>query len=299
MRRLPPLKAVRTFEAAARHLSFTRAADELHVTQAAVSHQIKALEEWLGVTLFRRQTRGVLLTDAGRAYLPALTDALDAIDRATRDLLRRDQAGILTISSLGSFAAKWLVPRLGRFADRHPDISVRIAAEDTLVDFTQSEVDLAIRYSRGTWRGLHHEKFLTEEFFVVCAPKLLDGPHPLNSPADLAHHTLLHDQMREDWQMWLDHAGVTVGPGRSLGFSHSNMVLDAAIDGLGVALGRSIMVADDLAAGRLVKPFALSLKAEFAYHLVCPPDHVGRPKVKAFRDWIFDEVARDAARAAA
>ena len=267
------------------------------ISPRAVSHQIKALEEWLGVTLFRRQTRGVLLTDAGRAYLPALTDALDAIDRATRDLLRRDQAGILTISSLGSFAAKWLVPRLGRFADRHPDISVRIAAEDTLVDFTQSEVDLAIRYSRGTWRGLHHEKFLTEEFFVVCAPKLLDGPHPLNSPADLAHHTLLHDQMREDWQMWLDHAGVTVGPGRSLGFSHSNMVLDAAIDGLGVALGRSIMVADDLAAGRLVKPFALSLKAEFAYHLVCPPDHVGRPG-KAFRDWIFDEVARDAARAA-
>ena len=138
MRRLSPLKAVRTFEAAARHLSFTRAADELHVTQAAVSHQIKALEEWLGVTLFRRQTRGVLLTDAGQVYLPALTGALDAIDRATRDLLRRDQAGILTISALASFAAKWLVPRLGRFADRHPDISVRIAAEDSLVDFAQS-----------------------------------------------------------------------------------------------------------------------------------------------------------------
>ena len=299
MRRLPPLKAVRTFEAAARHLSFTRAADELHVTQAAVSHQIKALEEWLGVTLFRRQTRGVLLTDAGQAYLPALTGALDAIDRATRDLLRSGQAGILTISALASFAAKWLVPRLGRFADRHPDISVRIAAEDSLVDFAQSEVDLAIRYSHGAWRDLHYEKFLTEEFFVVCAPRLLSGPHPLKTPADLAHHTLLHDQMREDWQMWLEHAGVTVAPGRSLGFSHSNMVFDAAIDGLGVALGRSIMVADDLAAGRLVKPFNLSLKAEFTYYLVCPPTHVARPKVKAFRDWVFDEVARDAARAAA
>ena len=142
MRRLPPLKAVRTFKAAARHLNFTRAADELHVTQAAVSHQIKALEEWLGVTLFRRQTRGVWLTDAGQAYLPALTGALDAIDRATRDLFRRDQAGIRTISTLASFAAKWLVPRLGRFADRHPDISVCIAAEDSLVDFAQSEVDL-------------------------------------------------------------------------------------------------------------------------------------------------------------
>ena len=149
MRRLPPLKAVRPFEAAARHLSLSRAADEQHVTQATVSHQIKALEEWLGVTLFWRQTRGVLLTDAGQAYLPALTGALDAIDRATRDLLRRDRAGILTISALASFAAKWLVPRLGRVVYRHPNISVRIAAEDSLVDFAQREVDLAIRYSHG------------------------------------------------------------------------------------------------------------------------------------------------------
>ena len=250
MRRLPPLNALKAFEAAGRHLSFTRAADELFVTQAAISHQIKALEEFLGVSLFRRQNRNLLLTDIGQAYLPPLSNAFDTIDTATQRLQRQDQAGILNISVLGSFAAKWLVPRLGHFTDLHPDITVRILADDKIVDFNQEEIDLAIRYSRIPDSNLHSEKFMTEEFFVVCSPRLLTGATPLNTPKDLCHHTLLHDQMREDWQMWLDHAGVKVEPRRSVGFSHSNMVLDAAVDGLGVALGRSILVADDIAAGR-------------------------------------------------
>lgn len=297
MRRLPPLNALKAFEAAGRHLSFTRAADELFVTQAAISHQIKALEEFLGVSLFRRQNRNLLLIDIGQAYLPPLSNAFDTIDTATQRLQRQDQAGILNISVLGSFAAKWLVPRLGHFTDLHPDITVRILADDKIVDFNQEEIDLAIRYSRIPDSNLHSEKFMTEEFFVVCSPRLLTGATPLNTPKDLCHHTLLHDQMREDWQMWLDHAGVKVEPRRSVGFSHSNMVLDAAVDGLGVALGRSILVADDIAAGRLIKPFDISLRAEFAYFLVCPQSHVQRHKVKVFRDWVFERIAYDAARA--
>ena len=293
MRRLPPLNALKAFEAAGRHLSFTRAADKLFVTQAAVSHQIKALEEWLGVSLFRRQNRNLLLTDIGQAYLPPLSRAFNGIDTATQRLARQDQAGILNISVLGSFAAKWLVPRLGHFTDSHPDITVRILAEDSLVDFNQEDVDLAIRYSREPASNLHAERILTEEFFVVCSPDLPTGDTPLNSPEDLRHHTLLHDQMREDWQMWLEHAGVQVAPRRSVGFSHSNMVLDAAVDGLGVALGRSILVADDIAAGRLIKPFDLSLRAEFAYFLVCPESHIQRRKVQVFPDWIFKRVSQD------
>jgi LysR family transcriptional regulator, glycine cleavage system transcriptional activator len=293
MRRLPPLNALRAFEAAARHLSFTKAAEELHVTQAAISHQIKALEAWFGQPLFRRRNRSLLLTDPGQAYLPAVRDAFDSLNQATQRLFRRDHAGPLTISVFASFAAVWLVPRLGRFADRHPDIDVRIAASDVLVDFDQDdEVDLGIRYGRGDWPGLKVERFLTEELFVVCSPRLLNGPNGLRALQDLNNQTFLHDQMRTDWAMWMRHAGLDFKPKRNLGFSHTNMVIQAAIDGLGVALGRRVLVEDDLAAGRLVKPFDLSLHAEFAYYLVCPPQCVDRPKIKAFRDWVFEEAAR-------
>ena len=296
MRRLPPLNALRAFEAAARHLSFTKAAGELHVTQAAVSHQIKALEEWLGLTLFKRQNRATLLTDAGQAYLPALREAFDRIHDATAKLKERDKGGALTVGTFTSFAAKWLVPRFGRFAAAHPDIEVRLAINDTFADFGGDSLDIAIRYSRGDWRGLHTQRLMTEVVFVVCSPRLLEGPEPLRCPEDLAHHTLLHDDLPEDWDTWLEAAGVgTVKARRELGFNHSEMVLQAAIDGLGVALGRSVLVADDLATGRLVKPFDLELPTQSAYYLVCPEGTQDRPKVKAFRDWVMSEVARDAA----
>ena len=300
MRRLPPLNAARAFEAAARHLSFTNAAEELHVTQAAISHQIKALEEWLGIVLFKRQNRALLLTDAGQAYLPPLRESFYRIHDATAKLKERDKSGALTVSTFTSFAAKWLVQKLGRFAAAHPDIEVRLAINDALVDLVSDTVDVGIRYGSGDWRGLRAERLMTEVVFVVCSPRLLEGPAPLRRPEDLRHHTMLHDDLPEDWDTWLEAAGVGgIKARRDLAFNHSEMVLQAAIDGLGVALGRSVLVADDIGAGRLVKPFDLELPTQAAYYLVCLEGTQDRPKVKAFCDWVMAEVAREAAGQAA
>ena len=297
MRRLPPLNALRAFEAAARHLSFTKAAEELHVTQAAVSHQIKALEEYLGMSLFKRQNRNLLLTDAGQAYFPPLREALDRINDATSKLKERDKAGVLRVSTFTSFAAKWLVPRLGRFGAQHPDIEVRLSINDTLIDFGSDGMDVGIRYGSGNYKGLRVERLLTEVVFVVCSPKMLIGPTPLLKPQDMANQTFLHDDLPEDWDTWLEAAGLditTVQSTRDLVFNHSEMVLQAAAEGLGVALGRSVLVASDLAAGRLVKPFDLELPTQSAYYFVCPEGAIERPKVRAFRDFLFAEVQRDA-----
>ncbi|MSO93967.1 MAG: transcriptional regulator GcvA [Rhodospirillales bacterium] len=292
-RDLPPLNALKAFEAAARQLSFTRAAAELHVTQAAVSHQIKALEDRLGIPLFRRLNRNLLLTDAGQALLPAVSDALDRLAAAVARVRSRDVSGVLTVSTLDSFAGTWLVRKLGRFRDIQPEIDVRITTSDHQVDFAREDVDMAIRYGRGPWPGLYVERLMTEEVFPVCSPALLKKGPPLKEPADLRHYTLLHDDLKEDWRMWLAHAGVSdIDPTRGHGFHRSNLVIQAAVAGAGVALGRSVLVADELASGQLVKPFALSLPAEFAYYLVCPFQSAERPKVRAFSDWLLAE-ARD------
>ncbi|MEE8248257.1 MAG: transcriptional regulator GcvA [Alphaproteobacteria bacterium] len=289
-RRLPPLNALRAFEAAARHLSFTRAAQELNVTQAAVSHQVKALEERLGVKLFHRRNRALLLSEAGQAYLPPLRDAFDGLAAATERVLARDSSGALTVSALNSFAATWLVPRLKRFRELHADIEVRLTASDHLVDFAREDVDIAIRYGRGEWPGLRADRFLTEDIFPVCSPALLGGAQPLRRPGDLRHHTLLHDDMRESWRMWLLAAGVDdIDAYRGPGFSHSNLVTRAAIDAQGVALGRSALVQAELEAGTLVRPFRVSLPAEYAYYVVCPEVTAERPKEKAFRAWVLGE----------
>ena len=295
MRRLPPLNGLRAFEAAARHLSFTRAAEELNVTQAAISHQVKALEARLGIQLFRRQNRRLFLTDEGQAYFPALRDALDQIDAATARLQARDRAGALTVSCMPSFAAAWLVRRLGRFRAAHPDIDVRIDPTERLVDFARDGADMAIRYGRGAWAGTEAVRFMTEDVFPMCSPALLDGPHPLREPADLGHHTLLHDDFQTDWRRWLLAAGVVgVDPSRGPSFTDSSMVLQAAVDGQGIALGRSALAADDLAAGRLVQPFAFTLPIEFAYYVIYPDSHGERPKIAAFRDWILAEARQEA-----
>ncbi|MDP6788489.1 MAG: transcriptional regulator GcvA [Rhodospirillales bacterium] len=290
--RLPPLNALRVFEAAARHLSFTRAARELNVTQAAVSHQIKGLEAHLGLKLFRRLSRTLLLTDQGQAYFPPVRDALAALAQATKRLEAQDAGGTITVSTLTSFAANWLVPRLRRFRALCPDVDVHISTTDDVVDFGRDDVDMAIRYGGGVWRGLDAVRLMTEEVFPVCSPSLLEDGPPLRNPADLGRHTLLHDDMREDWQMWLlaagaDHLDATRGPG----FQHSNLVVQAAVAGEGVALGRSVLVADDLAQGRLVKPFDTSLPAEYAYYVVCPKADAKRPKIAAFRQWLLNEAA--------
>ena len=290
MNRLPSLNALRAFEVAGRHLSFTRAARELNVTQAAVSHQIKALEAQLGVRLFRRAARGLLLTDTGQAYLADVREAFRRLMQATERLRVRDVAGVLTVSVLPSLASRWLIHRLGSFQERHPEIDVRVSADDRSVQFDREDVDVAIRYGRGVYPGAEADLFLTEELFPVCSPRLMEGPHPLRRPADLAHHMLLHDDLPTNWAMWLKGAGATnVDPTRGPAFTDSGMVLQAAIDGMGVALGRSALAGDDLAAGRLVRPFDITLPAENAYYLVYPEHTANRPKIKAFRDWILAE----------
>lgn len=289
-RRLPPLNALRAFEAAARHLSFTQAAAELNVTQAAVSHQVKALEAWLGQPLFERMNRALRLTEAGRALLPPMRDALDQIAAATTRLAPREPTGVLTISTIPSFAAKWLVLRLGRFQAAHPEFAVRLLTSADLVDFVRQDVDVAIRFGHGPWPGVHAERLMTEEVFPVCSPSLPAGSPPLRTPADLRHHTLLHDDHVVTWRLWLRAAGVEdVDAERGPRFTDSALVLQLAIDGQGVALARRVLVGDDLAAGRLVRPFAQSLPGEFAYHLVAPPHHFSRAKVAAFRDWLLAE----------
>jgi LysR family glycine cleavage system transcriptional activator len=299
-RRLPPLGPLRAFEAAARHLSFTRAGEELNVTQAAVSHQVKSLEEWLGLRLFRRRGRQVFLTEAGQGYLAEVSQAFDMLSGATGRLISRESSGPLAVSCLASFAASWLVPRLGRFRDLHPDIDVMISAKDELVDFSRDEVDLAIRHGGGNWPGLEVTMLMTEDMFPVCSPKLLDGPVPLKSPDDLRHHTLLRDDMLVNWKAWLTAAGVQgVDADRGPFFNLSNLVIDAAIDGQGVALARSALVAHHLKAGRLVRPFEFQLPAHFAYYIVYPPTMADVPKVRAFADWLVAMAQADAAAEAA
>ncbi len=287
---LPPLNALRAFESAGRHLSFTRAAAELNVTQAAVSHQIKALEERLGVTLFKRQNRRLLLTDAGQAYLPSVRDTFEGLARATERLLARDRGGALTASVLPSFAAKWLVPRLGRFRAAHPDIDVRLSTDLSLSDFARNDVDVGIRYGQGGYPGLESVRLMTEELFPVCSPALLRGDKPLRKPSDLQFHTLLHDDFQVDWRLWLTAAGVKgIDPARGPTFTDSSMVIQAAVEGQGVALARSVLSASDLAAGRLVKPFEVSMPASWAYYLVYPPATRDSPKIAAFRTWLLAE----------
>lgn len=290
--RLPPLKAVHYFEATARHMSLTKAAAELSVTHSAVSHQVKALEDWLGVRLFRRLNRKVVLTDAGQAYVRPVREAFERLAEASRQV--RATEDTLTVSTMPSFAAKWLVPHLGSFREAHPDIHVHIHASPKLVDFDREDVDVAIRYGRGNWPGLRIDHLLSEALFPVCSPRLLEGPVPLKEPADLVRHNLLNDlEWSVDfWAIWLARAGLPdANPRRSLGFNHSNLMLQAAIDGLGVALTHQVLVADDLRAGRLVRPFDLAVPTDFSVYLVAPKATEERPKIAAFRKWLMDEIA--------
>ena len=293
LHRLPSLDALRVFEAAARHLSFTQAADELNVTQAAVSQRIRSLEESLGVPLFKRLNRALLLSDDGQALYQPVRDALDQMMGAVESLRAGDATGVLTVTTMDTFAATWLVPRLKRFRDAHPEIDVRISTSDTLLDLTREDMDMGVRYGRADWPNLDVVRLMTEEVFPVCSPALLERGPPLEKPADLARHTLLHDNLHENWRMWLLAAGAPeVDATRGPGYYHSNLVIQAAVAGEGVALGRSVLVADELASGRLIKPFDVSLPVEFAHYVVSPQATKDRPKIKAFREWLLQE-ARD------
>jgi LysR family glycine cleavage system transcriptional activator len=297
--RLPPLTAIRYFEAAARHLSFTKAAEELHVTHSAISHQIKALEEWLGVPLFRRFNRRIALTDAGQAYMRPVREAFERLGEASRILKAREQGGSLTVSTMPSFAARWLVPRLGSFRRAHPDIDLRISASEKLVDFARDDVDVGIRFGRGIYPGLRTELLMRERYFPVCSPALLKGPNALGTPADLLNHTLLYDFDWRDnlWILWLNAAGVAVSSlHHTISFNHSNLMLQAAIDGLGIAMTSRALAGDDLRGGRLVQPFEFTMPAEYAYYMVAPETTADRPKVAAFRQWMKDEIKAVAER---
>ncbi len=294
---LPSLDALRVFETAARHLSFTQAADELHVTQAAVSQRIRSLEESLGVPLFKRLNRALLLSDDGQALYQPVRDALDQIADAVESLHAGDATGVLTVTTMDSFAATWLVPRLKRFRGAHPEIDVRISTSDEVLDLTREDVDMAVRYGRGDWPQLDVVRLMSEEVFPVCSPALVERGPPLEKPVDLARHTLIHDSLHENWRMWLLAAGAPeVDAMRGPGYYFSNLVVQAAVAGEGVALGRSVLVADELASGRLVKPFDVSLPVEFAYYVVSPRVTKDRPKVKAFREWLLQEAGTGKAR---
>ena len=296
--RLPPLKSLRAFEAAGRHLSFTGAANELNVTQAAVSHQIKALETWLDVPLFKRLNRALLLTEPGQHYLHSVRRALEILADATQQITAAGGGDPLTISVMPSFGAKWLVSRLVRFSTEHPEIDLRFSAEDDLVDFARDDVDIAIRFGRGTWPGLESHLLMRQDVFPVCSPKLVaEGPHPLKEPGDLRHHVLLHERPASyDWRTWLLAAGVDgIDPVRGPSFSHAHVLLQATIDGQGVTLGATPLVDDDLAAGRLVKPFDLTLPSEWAYYVVYPEERRTETNIQTFRTWITAEARREPA----
>ena len=291
---LPPLNALKAFEAAARHESFTRAADELCVTQGAVSHQVKALEAELGLKLFNRQSQGLVITEAGRSYLATVRDALDRIADGTERLLRRQNTGVLTVSTSPNFAAKWLVHRLSRFAEAHPAIDLRVSASLHHIDFAREDIDLAIRHGDGSESGLYVAKLCAEELFPVCSPKLLDGRESLRSD-DLKKAVLLHVNDRQDWSRWLDSAGITdVDVSRGPVLNQASMAIDAAVDGQGIALARTALAAWDLIGRRLVRPFGQALPVSYAYWIVCPKATARLPKIVAFSNWLLAQAAEDA-----
>ncbi len=286
--RLPSLNGLRAFEAAARHLSFTLAAAELNVTQTAISHQIRRLEEELGIRLFIRQNRALALTPEARDYLPGVRAAFNDLRLATDRLLRKDDDKVLTVSTLASLAAKWLLPRLTDFQERHPGIDVRITTSTNLVDFQRDNVDAAIRYGRGQWRGLRADWLMADELFPVCSPSLLRGDRALHAVEDLEDHVLLHTNNSDDWRLWLTAAGLPTDISRQPGitFDMTFMTVQAAIDGMGVAMGRTTYVQDDIAKGRLVVPFRIALPADAGFYLVSPQGRREAPKLAAFRQWV-------------
>lgn len=291
-RALPPLNGLRAFEAAARHQSFTRAAEELHVTQTAISHQIRKLEEELGVRLFVRVPGAVHLTHEAETYLAAVSGAFEGLRDATarlRGAHAPDGTRTLRLSTTPSFATKWLVPRLATFQAAHPDLAVEVSTGMELVDFRREEVDVAIRYGRGHWAGLHATWLLAEDILPVCAPRLLEGAARLRGPEDLAQQRLIGVSLYPDeWHMWLTAAGLpTALANRATVFDMPILAIQAAIDGMGVAITHSPLVENDLAAGRLVAPFDTTLPSDMGYYLVAPTATAQSPAIAALRDWLL------------
>ena len=295
-RRLPPLNALKAFEAAARSESFTRAAEELNVTQGAVSHQVKALEATLGIRLFNRERQRLVITGAGREYLAVVRDALDRIAVGTERLMQHQSSGVLTISTSPDFAAKWLVYRLGRFAETYPEIDLRISATAHHVDFAREDVDLAVRHGDGKWPGLDVARLCSERLFPVCSPKLLSGRNRITTASDLLKFPLLRLDDWKTWTRWFEAAGVSDPVAHGPVLNRASMVIDAAVDGQGVALARTALAAWDIINGRLVRPSDVSLKMSNTYWIVCPKVTSSLPKIAKFRNWLLTEADEDARR---
>jgi LysR family transcriptional regulator, glycine cleavage system transcriptional activator len=294
----PGLRTLRAFDAAARHLSFTRAAEEMGVTPAAISNQIAELEDQLGLTLFIRTSRSMRLTREGEILSVAAGESLETLAKALHRLKRLENRNQIRVSSTPSVAAKWLVPRLDNFLEAFPGADVRIDVSNTLVDFDRDDVDVAIRFGAGKYPGLRADMLFNDTLSPVCSPAIITKEKPLQVPKDLLQHTLIHLEWQAqgspwpNWRMWMQAAGIKeFDEKRGLHFGQTSLTIQAAIDGQGVALGDSNLVADDLAAGRLVKPFDLSLKAPdaFSYFVITRLDTKDAPMVNAFRDWCLIE----------
>lgn len=284
-RDLPSLNAIRVFESAARHMNFSRAADELSVTQSAVSRQIKVLEEQLGQPLFQRAGPRLRLTGAGELYQAKVAEALTVLRRGTAELRRAGTSPALTVSVLPTFATKWLVPRIADFERQNPQVALRLDASYRVVDLvTELDVDAAIRLGRGGWPGVHATRLTALHVFPVCSPSLARG---LRRPEDLARQRILTDDSHYDeWPRWFHAAGADCRVEHSRHFNDDNMLLQAAIAGQGVTLAREIMARDDLEAGRLVRPFDVSILSVFQYHFVCLPDRLADPNIQALQLWL-------------
>jgi len=294
----PGLRSLRAFDSAAEHLSFTQAADDLHVTPAAISHQIKELESQLGVSLFTRTSRSMRLTREGEILKAAAHESLEILSRSLMRIKRLENRKQIRVSASPSLAAKWLVPRLDRFLSQQAGADVRVDVSHSVVDFDREDIDIAIRFGEGRYPGLRAEILFQDKVFPVCSPKIITKDKPLRTPRDLLHHTLIHLDWEAqgapwpNWKMWMKASGIDEFDDRTgLHFGQTSYAVQAAIDGMGVALGDSNLVSDDLAAGRLVKPFELSLRApkQFAYYVITRPDTTDAPMVNAFRDWCLEE----------
>lgn len=290
--RLPPMQALRAFEAAARERSLTKAAAALHVTHGAISHQIKALEEDLGVRLVERAGRGIRLTDEGERFASRVRAAFAELASAVAELAQRANPRRLRVSCMPSYGARWLLPRIGRFVAAHPDIDLDIGASPALADFDRDAVDVAIRYGFGHWPGVASEHLADDAFFPVCSPHLAEGRLP-KQPEDLKRYTLLRTE-DEYWKPWFEAVGLDwPEPDRGPTFSDSSHLLQAAADGQGVALGRRSLIGKDLHNGVLVKPFAIEVPSPRRYYLVYPPRMRESPKLVAFRTWLREEIDAD------
>lgn len=291
MNTLPPLNALKAFAAAGKHLNLTAAAKELYVTPSALSHQIRGLEDLLGVKLFVRTRHGLDLTEAGRLILPGISDAFDQMSKTMALLNPGKESQILTISMLSTFAMRWFIPRLSRFQQQHADIDVRISTSVELVDFDRDDVNCAIRFGAGHWPRLTATRLFTEQLTPVCSPRLATVEKPLDNPRNLEAYTLLHARLRpDDWRIWLNAVGLSDFKAvHEQVYETRNFAIQAAVDGLGVAIVDPSLAAGEIESGRLIQPFRQTLTGENAYYLVYPQSRVTDPSIIALQNWLLEE----------